>query len=279
MTWRTGRHAGTRHPERHPGRQCGRPSWGRRPRCVPRPAAGGRAASSKTDVFMKDSYRIDVKDFGPIARASVDFRPLTVFVGPSNTGKSYLAVLLYALHQCLGGSDAFYPRAGIRTRFPPAFNLSIDELIELTKSLKDWTENVSYDGSPPALPRDVAEAIRSVLEKTDRLGDSLTNEIRRCFGVDNLELLIRRSSSRRGKVRLCVSQESGSSTLHYEFNLNSRGIQVSANVPPLEALPSKIDLPKRLLEYLRRNVPAAGDDPDVTALPTVPDFTTVPRNL
>lgn len=47
-----------------------------------------------------DGYRLDVENFGPIVRASVDVRPLTVFVGPSNTGKSYLAILLYALHRC-----------------------------------------------------------------------------------------------------------------------------------------------------------------------------------
>ena len=47
-------------------------------------------------------YRLDVRDFGPIARASVELRPLTVFIGPSNTGKSYLAMLLYVLHRCLG---------------------------------------------------------------------------------------------------------------------------------------------------------------------------------
>ena len=33
-------------------------------------------------------YRIDVEHFGPIERAGVDVRPLTVFIGPSNTGKS-----------------------------------------------------------------------------------------------------------------------------------------------------------------------------------------------
>ena len=32
------------------------------------------------------NYRLSVKDFGPIVEADVDFRPLTVFVGPSNTG-------------------------------------------------------------------------------------------------------------------------------------------------------------------------------------------------
>ena len=41
---------------------------------------------------------LDVTDFGPTSRAKVDLRPLTVLVGPSNTGKSYLAILIYALH-------------------------------------------------------------------------------------------------------------------------------------------------------------------------------------
>ena len=42
---------------------------------------------------------IEVTDFGPIVRGKVTLRPLTVFVGPSNTGKSYLATLIYALHR------------------------------------------------------------------------------------------------------------------------------------------------------------------------------------
>ena len=50
------------------------------------------------------NYRIEVADFGPIRHAAVDLRPLTVFAGPSNTGKSYLAMLVYALHQCFGPS-------------------------------------------------------------------------------------------------------------------------------------------------------------------------------
>ena len=48
---------------------------------------------------MSDRYTIDVQNFGPIVDANVEVRPLTVFVGPGNTGKSYLATLIYALHR------------------------------------------------------------------------------------------------------------------------------------------------------------------------------------
>lgn len=50
---------------------------------------------------MTRDYTLGVKDFGPIAEAQIELRPMTVFVGPSNTGKSYFATLVYALHRCL----------------------------------------------------------------------------------------------------------------------------------------------------------------------------------
>ena len=55
-----------------------------------------------------DTYCLEIEDFGPIAEARLEVRPLTVFIGPSNTGKSYLAVLIYALNQCFGGDRLLF---------------------------------------------------------------------------------------------------------------------------------------------------------------------------
>ena len=49
------------------------------------------------------NIQIAVENFGPIEKADVDLRPLTVFVGESNTGKTYLASLIYALYQTFSG--------------------------------------------------------------------------------------------------------------------------------------------------------------------------------
>lgn len=47
---------------------------------------------------------LDVENFGPIAEAKgVEVKPMTVFVGPSNTGKSYLAILLHSMLQAKRG--------------------------------------------------------------------------------------------------------------------------------------------------------------------------------
>ena len=40
------------------------------------------------DSPARDTLEIEMADFGPIVEAKIDLRPLTVFVGPSNTGKS-----------------------------------------------------------------------------------------------------------------------------------------------------------------------------------------------
>ena len=51
-----------------------------------------------TDNTDAKPLELTVTNFGPIAEAKIELRPMTVFVGPSNTGKSYMAALIYALH-------------------------------------------------------------------------------------------------------------------------------------------------------------------------------------
>ena len=48
---------------------------------------------------------ISVKNFGPIAEGSVDLKPLTIFVGPSNTGKSYMATAVHAVMRAFDEID------------------------------------------------------------------------------------------------------------------------------------------------------------------------------
>ena len=60
---------------------------------------------------------ISVKNFGPIAEGEVDLKPLTIFVGPSNTGKSYMATAVYAVMDTNRGY--FYGRSDGFPKFRP----------------------------------------------------------------------------------------------------------------------------------------------------------------
>lgn len=49
--------------------------------------------------------KLRIENFGPIKKADVVVGPMTVFVGPSNTGKTYLAILIYSVMKALGDSQ------------------------------------------------------------------------------------------------------------------------------------------------------------------------------
>lgn len=76
---------------------------------------------------IKNTHRhpnveIAVCNFGPILQGTIDLRPLTVFVGPSNTGKTYLATLVYALHEVFAGGKEVLP-ATLEAELKNCFNL------------------------------------------------------------------------------------------------------------------------------------------------------------
>ena len=151
------------------------------------------------DRFDQGSLELEVSNFGPIIDAKIDLRPLTVFVGPSNTSKSYLAILIYALHRHF--NDGPWPG---RRRVPIDSRMfrrdgnetlprkTINSIIALAKQmLEDKGKLLSDEGI--ILPGLVVEIIRAGLGE---LGDYLGNEIGRCFGIEDAGALIRRSAGR-----------------------------------------------------------------------------------
>lgn len=180
-------------------------------------------------------YRIDVADFGPIRRASVDLRPLTVFAGPSNTGKSYLAMLVYSLHQCFSPSSVRLPRH----QRPYWFIFSgamAEPLLEdraLVRRIAKWSSISDTGASEP--PDDVANALHDALEQVAGGDHHLTEEIRRCFGVDAVSDLIRKGdSSTAAVIALHIPKEVERSHSRYRIELGPVGLQVSGKI---EALP------------------------------------------
>ena len=76
------------------------------------------------------NLKLAVKNFGPIREGEVEFKPLTVFIGPNNSGKSYMAVLLYALMLALLGRRGFPYRPGFMS-----FDISNEDVELLTEWL------------------------------------------------------------------------------------------------------------------------------------------------
>lgn len=160
---------------------------------------------------------LEVKDFGPIAEAKIDLRPLTVFVGPSNTGKSYLAILIYALHRFFDGGRRF--RRGL-----PLFHGGkrpldlprkyVDALVEMARSLESdkrlWEENNIV------LPSLVAEAVRS---EFDGRANALATEIGRCFGSGDIHALVRKGRPSAARIVMRRRISNHADVLEHEVSL------------------------------------------------------------
>ena len=99
------------------------------------------------------NIQIAVENFGPIEKAEIDLRPLTVFVGESNTGKTYLAALIYyALQRAFRGfARILSPHSSIlllkQSRFSSQTELD-DETLDTLKKLNTCEQSFKYSDLP-----------------------------------------------------------------------------------------------------------------------------------
>ena len=138
---------------------------------------------------------IEVKDFGPIAHAKVDLKPMTILVGPCNSGKSSLATLIYALHGIFSGAKNMgarkSPFALHYLEFGAERNNEIGtEFDELWKQTMFSYEH--HNNEPTQLSKSLSKWIYSGIEKK---GDRIAKEICRCFGYNNYSALIRNEAN------------------------------------------------------------------------------------
>ena len=176
-------------------------------------------------------YGLRVTDFGPIAAAAVNLRPLTVFVGPSNTGKSYLATLIYCLHQ------------SFRDRVDSGTLVDGDGPIPHVSALREigeWAKRVTdVQGEMPALvdlPSQIESHVRSYLESVPGVRRSLEAELRRCFGVNRVHELVRRCDKQTSGVQVELPRSEGGGKLVYDFQMDADGLRAIGHVHGSPAL-------------------------------------------
>ncbi len=151
------------------------------------------------DFSSKNALELEVTNFGPIAKANIELRPLTVFVGPSNTGKSYLAILIYALHKFFSGDRQISDWSWFTSDIQPNWRNKVSR--ENLNDLVEWADKVlAQDETTLAneeslmLPEPFADLIRSAFTGFNHLGNHIGREINRCFGISETEALIREKS-------------------------------------------------------------------------------------
>ena len=187
------------------------------------------SATSQTPEFGPLNVRLEVQDFGPVAQGSVQLRPLTVFVGPSNTGKTYLSLLIYALNDVFEGFSRlplYYGRdrtIGSYINFVNRPSSHYRRALEIPGKIHEETEEI-FDKLTKnkhiqfsELPVFIRDELESNINNSELFGSDLLSEIQRCFDIESQSELIHWPSSKRFKVSLSVSDLSGDL---WQFTMN-----------------------------------------------------------
>ncbi len=216
---------------------------------------------------------LNVTDFGPIVNGRVQLRPLTVFVGPSNTGKSFMAGLIYALH------GSFRANSDIVQVLHARGNLSYRSLLTPLQATQLTEENLNLlfgwvnsefpdlltDLMPATLheeqdqlielPESVADLVLPYLSTLPHWNQDFSLELARCFGTDRAANLVRYAG--KGTATLLLRNDSTvkcAAGIGYKVRVTSEGSEFEASIPvEFRFWASRAAFDRRLPVRWRRN--------------------------
>ena len=207
------------------------------------------------------SLELEVTDFGPIIQANIELRPFTVFVGQSNTGKSWIAVLNYALHRYFSEAKRLEPlrpdqiwralytggangpdhgrrEARISRKHEEVLSgAPVDALLTWAKQeLSDGTRmhdlfgnsQTSPDQKSFVIPEQITEPVEWIFNTQ---GGPLGHEIRRCFGVDGIDRLVRKSSKTGAQVAIRRHFSGDTQPFEHRLTIRSQKTLFETTVP------------------------------------------------
>ena len=124
----------------------------------------------------EDRKRLDltigIEDFGPISSGEITLKPLTVFIGPNNSGKSYAAMLIHSILESYDDLGSLY-------NIP----ISTDEFAELKEQLDNIGEGQELDISEKFMNKLTKMTLKHLHEEV--LSDKITHS----FGSPVSELV------------------------------------------------------------------------------------------
>jgi predicted ATPase len=140
---------------------------------------------NKHRVPIKEIAEVEIKDFGPISDGKIILKPLTIFIGPNNSGKSYAAMLIRAIFESqhpLSIIELFLSTMYSITK--RSSDLEQFKFPELEKIVNDLKEKEEADVPEQLIERIINMIFKEIYEKI------LSNEITRSF-ASKLDELIR----------------------------------------------------------------------------------------
>lgn len=149
--------------------------------------------------------KININNLGPIESAELHLKPLTILVGPNNTGKSHAALLVYALAQALRHTPMWGSLPRLRrlavpvSRYYRGTQLSNAKRRQLSNAFKHLSSrpvnstetHIAMQELPTSLQQTILEMSQSSFQLACR---NIEQELKRCFG-STLQNIIRKTAN------------------------------------------------------------------------------------
>ncbi len=191
------------------------------------------------------NVHIKVQNFGPVEQAEIDLRPLTVFVGESNTGKTYLAALIYALY----GSFAGF------ARFPWSHHDVMDLHLMMRDSQFPKDEAITeileklWKGELPYRFSDLPQDMRVQLQSSFNTPEIFSSQLKRCFDLGATSDLIRFTNNPDNEMKVSLEVRERNQTV-WSVAARDSGLGITLKGTVNENLiicPEDMDLSKEML--------------------------------
>lgn len=214
-----------------------------------------------TNSSTKNAVELEVKNFGPISKGKIDLRPLTVFIGQSNTGKSYLAILIYTLHRLFSERHLrhwYYYRLNTRTvkeELTQFYSNNYDQLQKYVESITkkiSQSENVKID-----IPKQLQHLIGQNFQS---LSDQFGREIVRCFGFDNIDAAIRKGSTKQANISIRVTNDSENLAVEHRAVISAKKAELRSTIPDRLYLPNDARGIERMMHRMQEVVHDTDED-------------------
>ena len=206
--------------------------------------------TEKPDTSLHGSNLIlNVENFGPIAEArNIEFKPMTVFVGPSNTGKTYLAMLMHAFASAIAAANrATQSYSPLRDLGPE--RLAPQQQSAIINDFKNFGWMFRHNTSPQmaswdkvpltAFSETSRDAIHDQLnDHRDRYANAITETIADFFAVEGLGALARETAFGSNASLPFVSVKS-----------HSQRVDIRTSGADMDATPVHLNIPPAYVDY------------------------------
>lgn len=167
--------------------------------------------------------KISVENFGPIRKGTVELRPLTVFTGDSDTGKSWLATLIYSMYSTTSfrSSVWYIENTHGSSSMDERKNLEFPENIEKWYNDHNTHDKIFFSESD----------LRIIEARMEKAISNMISNTERCLGVKSYKELKRWGSKRETKLRVCSLGRNSRGSLFYELTLNDDSKNIYSSIP------------------------------------------------